>query len=187
MQPVLIDHVVSCLCNEPHGDVIRRVCPLILTQENLTIFWNKAKNYRVLFSDEIHGDFKKFLETFLYMDENGNVHGKGLIWVVDDFAGVFYMTSIRETEATVHFSFFDGKLQGRAPLVKKMISYVFDRYGFNRLNVELPLYANPKVNSFTEMIGFKAEGRKRKAVPFEGEMFDVKLYGLLKEETLSWE
>ena len=193
MSSVLIQPVVSVICKEPIvgrteiRDVTRRVYPLILTEENLTLFWNKAKTFRVLFSDEIHGDFKKFLETFLTMDEHGNLQARGVIWVVDDFLGVFYMTSIRlELECVVHFSFFDGRLHGRAPLVREMIKYVFERYNFRRMNVELPLYANDKIQSFIEMIGFVEEGRKRKAVMFDGELFDVRLYGLLREEASSW-
>jgi RimJ/RimL family protein N-acetyltransferase len=168
------------------GVVLRNVYPLVLTQENLALFWDKAKHYPVLFCDEIRGDFQKFLETFLTQDANGNVHPRGLLWVIDDFIGVFYMTDIKQTEATVHFSFFDAKLQGRGPLIKDMLRYAFARYGFRRMNVEIPLYANDKIGNFIEMIGFKEEGRKRKAILFDNELFDVKLYGILKEEVAGW-
>lgn len=178
--------VLEVECHEPHKVITRRVYPLQFTGENIVTFWEKARRFRVLFSDEIAGSFQKFLEVFASQDEHGNIFGHGLAWVVDDFTGVFYMTDIKTTEATVHFSFFDGRFRGRLPLVRQMIKYAFERYNFIRLNVEIAKYADEKTFNFVEAIGFKEEGRKRKAVRFNGDLFDVIYYGLLREEAESW-
>lgn len=178
--------VVSAVCEEPKGDVVRYVRPMLLTIDNLREFWNHARKFRVLFADEIDGDFKKFLNVFLSRDESGlQLHG--LIWVIDDFKGVFYMNRITNIDASVHYSFFDGRHTGREHLTRSMIQYVFNTYGFRRLNTEIPLYAKRNVFGFVSSLGFRKEGRRRSCRKYKGEWFDEALFGILKDEVETWD
>lgn len=178
-EPILTER-----CSEPSGVIDRNVYPMIFTPDNMQKFWERASEHRVLFSDEIAGSFKSFLEVFMSQEADGRIIGRGIVWIVDDFVGAYYMDHITSHEARVHFTFFDGRLRGREHLTKAMLNYVFDRYKFRRLNVEIPCYANAQVNKFVESLGFKHEGRKRKCIAYKGDVFDSKLYGLLSEELL---
>lgn len=164
--------------------MIRHVYPMLLTRENLTMFWEKASKFRTLFTDDINGDFKKFCELFISQEADGTIRSHGLFWVVDDFVGVFYLNFIRETEALCHYSFFDRRHFGREELTRSMLRYVFNRYGFIRLNVEVAAYASKHTFGFTHALGFVREGRKRKCLLYKGEWYDSHQYGLLRDEAL---
>lgn len=167
-------------CKEGRRIVNRTVWLMPFSMENLNSLWEKSKEHRILFSDDVNGDFHKFCEVFLSQDASGNITSNGLVWIVDDFVGVLFMSNIMGTEASLHFSFFDGRL--RFDISKKMIEYIFDIYDIERLNVEIVPFASKRVFKFIESLGFKREGRKRKALVYKGEKWDLLLYGLLKEE-----
>lgn len=173
--------VVSAICNEPEGEVRRFVYRMPLTIDNLRNFWEKSRRFKTLFSEEINGDFKKFIELFVSQDGN-TLRSHGLFWVIDDFVGVFYMTHITETEAQVHYSFFDQRAKGREDLTRAMLKHVFEEYGFWRLSIEVPTYVSSYTTRFVKTVGFSAEGRKRKAVLYNNDKFDVICYGILAEE-----
>ena len=175
--------VLTVVCKEPEGDVVRRVYPMPLTPDNLRTFWEKSRQFRTLFTEEVNGDFKKFLELFVSREGN-ELQARGLFWVIDDFVGVFYMTHITPVEAQVHYTFFDRRHFGREELTREMLRFGFRQYGFKRLNVEVPLYASKNTFGFVDALGFKREGRKRKAAEYKGERFDVACFGILAEELL---
>jgi hypothetical protein len=175
--------VLSAVCKEPEGDVVRSIRPMQLTPANLKTFWEKSRQFRTVFTDEINGDFKKFCELFLSFDGD-RPRAHGLFWVVDDFVGIFYITHITELDAQCHFTFFDRRLKGREELTKQFIRYGFEHFGFRRLNVEIPKYASKHTFGFTMALGFVKEGEKRKAVKYKDDWFDLVCFGLLREEAL---
>lgn len=182
MKPIL-----SVECDEPKGKVWRNVYPMALDEHNLRLFWEKARHYKTLFTREIKDDFKAFLDIFVAQDLAGNLVGKGLLWRVDgptdDMVGVFYLTNIEpEDDALAHFTFFDGRIRGRDDLTKQMIQYVFAKYHFRRLTTHAPAYVIPGTIHFIERLGFKREGKKRAAAFYNGEWFDMNLYGILADE-----
>lgn len=178
MEPIL-----SVVCNEPHGPVYRHIYPLALTHENLHKFWEKARVFPTIFVSEIRDDFKKFCELFIAGDLD-NFHARGLLWVVDDWVGVYYITHITENDALVHYTFFDGRQRGREELTREMLRYAFRRYEFWRLSVEVPLYVKYHVHGFVLAIGFKKEGIKRDAVEYEGKRCSVVMYGITRKDSL---
>lgn len=159
---------------EADGDVVRS---MPLTPENIQRFWDKAKEFDTLFGKELNGSVEEFTDLFL---SDGNV---GLFFVLNDFDGVFYLTDIApEEDALAHYSFFDRKHNGRVELVKKMIKFIFNRYRFNRLSVQIPNYATPQARHFVQKLGFAYEGKRRKAAMYKGELYDINLYGILHTE-----
>lgn len=175
--------ILSVECVEAKSTVTRNVYPMKLTRDNLLLFWEKARKYSTLFSQEIKDDFNKFLDVFIGQEEDGSIVSRGLLWVIDDFVGVFYVTDIRpEEDALVHFTFFDGRIRGRDELAKRMLKYVFHHYQFRRLSAKAPLFVVPATLHFIERIGFKKEGRKRKSSYYNGEWFDTIHFGILREE-----
>lgn len=179
--------VLSVECWERDEAVTRNVRFMPLRPEYLKRFWEESKKFRALFTEEINNDFKRFLDLFIDGGPDGMTPTpKGLFWVVDDFVGMFYMTNIVPgIDAHVHYTFFDRKQAGRDRLVKAMLRYCFQRYDFHRFTVELPFFAYRGTFPFVESVGFKKEGRKRKAANFNGEWFDVNIYGILKEDILT--
>ena len=182
---------MKIVCTDPKkGDIEYTVSPMVLTPENLNMFWEKSSKHTTLFNEEIRNDFSKFLEVFISADSSGKISSRGLFWRIDtdeeEMVGVLYLNKITpEVEALAHFSFFDKRTRGRSDLVKKMIKYVFEAYDFNRLSVEIPVYAVLPVFKFVESLGFVKEGKKRRAAFFDNKFFDVVLYGILKDEVLN--
>lgn len=173
--------IVTALCHEPEGDIIRSVYPMPLSRGNIMDFWERAKNYRTLFNDEITGDFKRFCELFISQEEAG-LKAHGLIWRIDDLVGVYYMTHIYPFDAQVHFVFFDRRYKGRENITRRVLAWAFEHYGFRRLSAEIPMYSSQHTFGFAYRVGFRSEGRKRKAIHYKGDWFDVGLYGILREE-----
>jgi RimJ/RimL family protein N-acetyltransferase len=167
-------------CNE-HGRLIdREVWLMEFSIENLRQLWEKSKEHRILFSDDINGDFHKFCTVFLSQTPSRDISANGLVWVVDEFVGILFMSNIRKRDALLHFSFFDGRL--RRDISARMIEYLFDTYDLDRLSAEIVPFASKRVFNFVESLGFKQEGRKRKALIYKNEPFDIVQYGLLREE-----
>jgi RimJ/RimL family protein N-acetyltransferase len=178
-----MDPIFTCECIEPEGKVIRNVYPLVLTKENLDKLWKKFRKFKTIFSQEINNDFNTFVN--LFVSQNGdNWSGNGLLWIIDDFVGVYYITDFEQqgdkfVDAKAHYAFFDCRHKGRQELTKKMLDYLFNTYKFHRLTIELPMYAKDFPKFFVESLGFKREGRKRSAIEYNGQWYDVRLYGML--------
>ena len=189
--------IFSCICKEPEGDIERFVYPMFLTPENISKFWEKAKQFKVLFQDNINNDFWKFMSVLA--SQNGDrIISNGLFWMLDDMVGIYYLTHIQEHDAQIHYTFFDRRHRGRTGITKKMIKYVFSEFNFRRLSAEIPacltgvaafisnLGEMHSVDNSEKWIGMVQEGRKRSAALMDNEWYDVKCYGILKEEAEQW-
>jgi RimJ/RimL family protein N-acetyltransferase len=108
-----------------------------------------------------------------------------LFWRIDDYVGLYFLTDIKDTEATAHFTFFDRRFKGRSGMTHRMLRHLFQRYKFQRLNVEVPVYVGENIHKFVKGLGFVREGKKRRAVEFDNKFFDVIQYGLIGEEYLT--
>ncbi len=175
--------IVSHVCHEPEGDFERSIRLMSLSVENLEKFWEQAKQYRTLFNEEIQGDFKKFIDVFLYYDAKKQIQTNGLFWVLDDFAGVYYITRIVPgIDALCHVNMLDGRFKGREEITKRLLLHTFEKYGFHRLTVQVPVYIKPNVIRFIRNLGFVSEGRLRGLVYYHDKWFDVFSFGIFKDE-----
>lgn len=172
---------MQVLCNEPEGEKLRNVWPFLHTTENYRKLYEAASKFPVLFGRPLT-DIQDMVKYFMTYTLDGEPQPQGLIWIVDDFTGMFYLNEISDIEASVHYSFFDRRHKGREPLVRAMLQRVFETYGFVRLNVSIPSQAGMGPRLFVERCGFKIEGRKRKASWWKDRWFDVHLYGILAED-----
>jgi RimJ/RimL family protein N-acetyltransferase len=155
-----------------------------MCQESVAILYNKFKPFRTIIGREFTGTLEEFGTLFMRQEKDGSISANGIFWVVDDFVGVFYLTDIIAGEdATVHYSFFDRRHKGRVDMIRQMLLYIFESFGFRRVTAKIPLYAKESTHIFTEKhLGFTKEGRLRKAIKFDNKWFDVNLYGMLREE-----
>lgn len=168
-------------CKEPEGDIEREVWPFKFTREHTLRLYNAAKQFPVIFGRPLKS-IEDFTAYFITQNLSGDAEPTGLIWVIDDFKGMFHLNEISDTEATVHYSFFDRRHKGREELVRAMVKKVFEEYKFVRLNAYVPAYAGLRVRMFVERCGFKVEGRKRNATWWKDRWFDTYLYGILPED-----
>lgn len=175
--------VITKVCHEPEGDFERSIRPMPLSVENLEKFWRKAKQFRTLFNEEIRGDFKKFIDVFLYYDARNQIQTRGLFWILDDFAGVYYMTKIIPgVDALCHVNMLDGRFKGREEITKRLLLHGFEKYGFHRLTIQVPVYIKPNVIRFIRNLGFVSEGRLRGLVLYHDKWFDVFSFSIFKDE-----
>jgi len=176
------DLVVECV--EPEGTFTRSVTPVALSTEKLNYFYDRLKEFDVVFNDHVPNSPGGFASIFVTVDENHVAQANGLLWEVDD-VGILYLTHIIPgLSALAHFSFWDKRLRGREQLIREMIKLAFQKYGFQRIETRVALYANPVLGA-VERIGFVKEGRARKAVRRGGDWYDVNLYSMLREEVLN--
>lgn len=173
--------VLEVVCTEPEGEVTHTVWPFTFTKENTKRLYEAAAQFPVLFGKPLTSS-EDFLSYFITQNLSDDAEPMGLLWIIDDFRGMFYMNDISEIEATVHYSFFDRRHKGRETLVKAMLQYVFEKYGFIRLNAFVPAYAGLRVRIFAEKCGFRIEGKKRRASWWKGQWFDTYMYGALPED-----
>ena len=175
------DPLMRVLCKEKGESIIREVRLARLTVERLREYYEHLKQFKVVFNDHVQGDFESFANIFLSQNEaTGQLLPNGLIWEVDD-VGILFITEIREAQCLAHFTFWDRRFKGREQLIREMLSYLFDRFGFERIEARAALYATPAMIA-VERIGFVKEGRLRNAVKYEGKWFDVNVYSMLREE-----
>ena len=155
------------------------------SRANLQQFWLKVKHHKNIFNTELRGDFEKFVSLFI--EQHGEeLVPRGLIWVVDDFAAMMYLTHISEHEATAHISLMDR--EARDPeIAKELMRYVFRTFKFHRLNAEVPVYVVGWFFDYVKSVGFIEEGNRRKCYWFDNKWFDARIYGLLASEVLGVE
>ncbi len=173
-------YVLEVPCKEKEGTIVRRVNLCELTIDKLRMFWDKLKEFDLLFNDFVRGDTAQFVSHFI-VQIDGEIQPTGLIWEVDDI-GIFILTDLVPMHtASCHFVFWDKKFRGREKLCQEMIKYVFDRYQFRRLKLEIPLFALHTL-LVADRIGFVREGRLRKNILFKGEWYDTNVYSMIPED-----
>jgi RimJ/RimL family protein N-acetyltransferase len=169
-------------CREPTGIYQRAVRELVLDEETLSDLWEKLSKFPTLFNNHI-----KTLDDFVnaFVDfSGGEIKARGLVWAVDD-VGILFITDIYPGfQASAHFTFWDRTFNGREELIRQMIRYVFEEFGFHRLIAEVPLYSRPTLQA-AEKVGFVKEGRMRKFTWYKGQWWDVNLYSVLREEVVN--
>ena len=62
-----------------------------------------------------------------------------------------------------------------------MLKYAFEAYKFERIKVEVPLYAHHTMDA-VERLGFVLEGRLRRAILYHEKWFDLNIYSVLPSD-----
>lgn len=176
--------MLSVVCTEPEGTVIRHVRPVALTRDKLVDYYERLKEFDIAFNDHVPNSPGGFASIFLSVNEDMTVSANGLLFEVDD-VGILYLTHITPGYCgTAHFAFWDRRLRGREELCLAMLRFGFETYGFQRIETRVAMYAVPMLGA-VERIGFTKEGRAREAVLKDGDWYDVNLYSILRREVLN--
>lgn len=172
--------ILSVKCSEPDGEIVRHIKLTELSFERLKEIWNQVSQHDVLFNDFIQKDFDSFVRLFIRQTAEG-FEPTGLMWDVDDVGLLYLHNIIPFHSAQAHFVFWDKRVRGREELLRQMLEYIFREFRLRRIEVEVPLYARIAMG-IVERLGFQKEGRKRKAVRWKGDWFDLNLYSILPED-----
>jgi len=172
--------ILNVKCSEPEGEVVRSVKLAHLSVERMQFLWEKLKGFDTLFNDFVKDDYAAFVNHFV-VQVNGQPVPTGLLWDVDDIGLFFLNNIIPHQSAEAHFLFWDSRFRGREGLCIEMLKYAFENYKFQRIKVEVPLYAYHTMDS-VESLGFVLEGRMRKAILYHDKWFDMNIYSVLPED-----
>lgn len=175
--------IISVICTEPEGTVVRSVYKVIWTPEKLKQFWDLAKKFPSVFGIEIYENPRQFIDMFFSINDKGEWSTDQLFFEVDDMIGLLRVDNIKwPDDASVHYTFFDRRHKGRIPLLREMLKWLFDNYKFSRFSTAVPSYVKSNIRHFILDIGFFYEGKKRNAVTYKGRKFDVNLYSIFPYE-----
>lgn len=152
--------------------------PIAWNANKLQGFWGLLQKYPTLFSDLTRGDYDNFEQSMLAPTTLVLEVREGSIPV-----GYFKFTDLhQEVDCNGHVVFFDRKPAEKVQLGKLVCKWMFDSFPLQRITAEIPeIYLHTL--RFAERVGFKQEGRKRKAVCLGNRWVDLILFGLLREES----
>jgi hypothetical protein len=144
------------------------------TAEKLHSLWESVKNLDKLFSDDERWNeelfFKRMLDEKVVLETDG---------------GLMILSDITENlRAAGHFIFWDHKLSPRTELLRECILWAFIQFNLQRLEVLIPEYARALIRFVEEKLKFKFEGRMRHRMMYKGQLCDVLILSLLKEEVV---
>ena len=89
-------------------------------------------------------------------------------WRGPEFVGVLYLTEIYPgVGATLHFTFLDHELRGKAKLIKQFIARCFTEFGFHRLTMYIPENIEPLISYARRKLGFICEGETRTHILYD--------------------
>lgn len=150
-----------------------------LNPSKIRDLWLAFRENPVIFTDEVEGDFERFLEV---ITNTNSVWFEIFDELSEQCVGVYCLTDIFPGyEATGHFGFWDRVASGRERLTWQMMNLVFQTYDLNRMTAEIPAYQTGTIRT-AEKLGFRREGLKRGAVKRNGEWKDLVILGILRSE-----
>lgn len=179
-QPEVVE-LVRQVGTDQHTYVIR---PMIWTIDNINEAWDRYKRFGIL-SDDVPQNVQGF---------GMFVVGNGSIWfeIYDETenrqVGLIYLNEFARSplkknyiQALFHAVMWDGKISVRKELGRMFLREIFARFGFHRLQAEIPLKFGGAIRALRKM-GFKVEGELRQARQYKGEWFNVLVLGILESE-----
>jgi RimJ/RimL family protein N-acetyltransferase len=145
------------------------------SEKKIGSYWEKLKDFSPLFTDSTRNDeenwFRKLYGEVIILENEGG------IVVFNNFSS--------ECSAEVHISFWDKKVPPqRVNELKEILLWFFVTFDFHRVEAFVPEYARGVQRFIEQKLGFTHEGRMRNRIIYQGQLTDVKIYSILKEEVL---
>lgn len=154
-----------------------KVRMMSLTWNKLLLIWAQLKRFRTLFSDLTKGDLENFIRYISSRDTLWLEVYKG-----KELVGIVTLEGMHKIiDVNAHVLYLDRDLADKVEVSKKIISWLFENFPFQRISVEVPemYYATSRL---VMNLGFRKEGKKRQAVLMGGKWLDVYLFGLIRSE-----
>ena len=141
--------------------------------------WGEMQQYTSLFSDLTRNNEKIFIsviqDPFSYWLE-----------IVDDdenIVGVLYLTELYKTiDANMHLIFFDRRPSEKAPLVRDIIKYLFEKFPYlHRITASFPDIYHATLR-LAKRVGMIEEGRRREAILIKRKWCNEVIFGILSSD-----
>lgn len=154
-----------------------RFCPV--SKEKILYLWDKLKHFDKLFTDDTFYDEVSF---------TSHLSSRNLVILEVGDNGIIVINNIIEgLKAQVHVSFWDFKLSARTELLRDCLIWAILQFDLHRVEMLIPEFSRALRRFAEGKMGFKYEGRLRKTMWYKGQLTDVILLSILREEVLSWQ
>jgi hypothetical protein len=150
-----------------------RLCTI--SKEKINYFWDKLKAFDRLFSDLTQWDEVEFFRK-MYSDDTILIETEGGILSLTDKCNGLY--------ARIHASFWDHKLSTKVDMFKQCLIWAFLEYDLYRLEALIPEFSRALARFLTHKLKFQPEGRLRNRMMYNGQLCDMKMFSLLREEMI---
>jgi hypothetical protein len=147
---------------------------LVLTKEKLDHLWEQVRQFPKVFDDFSKGNFDDFARRFFIPNNVFIDIGPGLGLA----AGFAVKPGL---DAVLHLVMFDRRLRGREMVFREIMSYFFKHLRLRRMTAMIADDCQTAIK-LVERLGFKEEGRMKRAVLRDGKLHDQLIYGILVEE-----
>jgi len=145
----------------------------VLSREKLWQLWTRLSQFDSLFVDDNTKDPEVFIDQFLATD--------GI--TLETEGGVMVLRKIIPgLKAEAHVAFWDKHLSPRTEMLKECIKWAFLQFDLQRIETFVAEYARALRRFIEEKLGFTKEGVLRKTSFHNGQLIDVHVYSILKEE-----
>ncbi len=140
--------------------------------------WEKFNQFPILFDDVVRGNYENFVGEMI--DINSIVLATG------DYGICRICNIVPYRNADIHLTFWDKRFKGRDEECKQGLRWLFDKMKLIRATVSLPHIAYATIK-FTEALGFHREGVIKRSYGYKGELLDLHLFGIFREDVLKEE
>jgi RimJ/RimL family protein N-acetyltransferase len=139
--------------------------------------WEQVQKHKSMFWEPKHGQIENFVDLLL---QPGCLFFE--VYKFGSLTGFFYFTNVATlTDIQLHGIAFDRKLTDKIPVVRRMISWLFENFQIERVEVAVVTRFEATMR-FVERVGFVLEGTRRKAVIYRGRWRDQAMYSVTREE-----
>lgn len=135
--------------------------------------WNQLKQYDSIFVDDDLRDMDTFLGQFIANDS--------VVLEIDKGMAIFRKIK-PGVRAEVHATFMDHKLSPRKALIIDCLKWAFVEWDLYRLETYVADYARAMRRFLEEGLGFKKDGTLRNYTLHQGQLTDIHIYSILREE-----
>lgn len=154
------------------------------TDGKLRDFYARSSKFNIV-PDELTNTLEGYTEFVL----SGQAVFFEIVCLEDrSVVGLMYLSDLlrdyethRFSSAIWHCEIWDAKAHLRKPILLAAIKELFNYFGLHRMGCEIPMKFGGAIR-VARSLGFQIEGRKREAIRFGGNWFDVMVLSLLKRE-----
>ena len=145
----------------------------IESAEHIHEIWEKIKDYEKVFTDENEWSELKFAKRLW--------HPGTLTLEID--GGILILDNVRaDLFGQIHVIFWDHKLSARKELLKELLMWTFLNFNLQRLEAVIPEFCRALRRFLENRLNFTYEGRLRNRMSYKGNLCDVLVLSILREE-----
>ena len=147
-----------------------------ITYEKTHQIWEKIKNFDRLFDDSERWDEIAFFEKMY------SYHS----YALETTNGIMIIDIVRRNHlGRCHVIFWDKKLLPKVDLLRECLIWCFLEFNLYVIEAYIPDYARALRRFIEKMMGFSYEGRLRNRIWYKGQLCDMIMFSILREEVLT--